>query len=199
MDRFLSEYKMIHRASRLDSAADMAHMNDMMLRTSRNMARAFDADPDFAAVKDCHMIPQRLYVWDAAGACTCGHVLRFSSVQDDFDALMAAYDLPYRLESTKPTTHHEPTPVTVANISRDVTRLLRHAYADDYRLLFDAPCALDSTRCRPLGAACQPSPKKPPAPASEPPCVAFACEDQTQSMPKCKRRVKVPCTNETRQ
>ena len=197
IDRYLSEYKMNHRMSRLESEKDVAAMNEHMTKQARNLVRAFDFDPEFTTIKDCHLIPQHLFVWDAEGRCTCTHLVRFENVEEDFDALMRAHGYAYRLNETKRNTHHDPTPVTVANVSTSVQRMLRHAYADDYRLLFDESNACAGrTECRPLdlqSQSCQRTAKPEVAAAAPPPCEDQVCEDPALSMPTCKRRVRVPC------
>lgn len=140
LDRLVSEFKMIFRTASYETA--VGRLNGWIYTKTKHTRAAMAADPlRMGNITDCHTLPQFAYVWDERGACTCDHLLRFESVEGDFDALMAAYDLPHRLEATTATRHHDPTTLSPADVSRSTAQAARAAYAEDYRLLFDGPCA----------------------------------------------------------
>lgn len=96
----------------------------------------------FPVGRQCHLVPQSTYVFDAAGARTCAHALRFERLPDEFDALMERYGVPWRwAESFGDTNrmHHAPSNLTVAALEPAAIARVRAVYRDDYCALgYDA-------------------------------------------------------------
>merc|ERR1739845_224198 len=69
-------------------------------RYFNKLFKDYEHDP---MVDDCHFIPQTEYVFgmkspgSPAGNRTCHHVIHFENLTAEFDALMRAYDMPFRL------------------------------------------------------------------------------------------------------
>jgi hypothetical protein len=63
-------------------------------------------------------------------------VLRFESLEDDFDALMMSQRLPMRLAQARNITHHVPSNLTRAAVAdAETLQAVREAYPDDFALL----------------------------------------------------------------
>lgn len=95
--------------------------------------------------KDCHLLPQSAYIfsWDPAVAGidkskgqACTNVLRYETLQTDFDNLMTDYGYPLRWETKKTgiSTNSECAKFTIADFDPDVMKMARTLYADDFSL-----------------------------------------------------------------
>ncbi|KAJ8601709.1 hypothetical protein CTAYLR_003173 [Chrysophaeum taylorii] len=122
LDRLLSEFKMYTKGPKINSTrAAVTFMQRVLVRRV----------PTYVG-KDCHYWPQHLWVWDASGACTCRHVLRFERLEHDFDTLMREWGDPDRLRGyRKVKRHHTGSSLTPADIPPDLAMRVRAAYALD--------------------------------------------------------------------
>jgi hypothetical protein len=137
LDRLLSEYKFEHRGSR-DKLRDASMARRWIRYHAYHIARRRREDSALSArfPNRCHFLPQTWFLWDAAGTCTCHHVLRFEFLEEDFDALMMSQGLPTRLNQARNITHHLPSNLTRAAVADAATlEAVREAYSDDFALL----------------------------------------------------------------
>ena len=137
VDRLLSEYKFENRGSR-DKLRDAARARQWIQYHAGHIARRRREDSALSArfPNRCHFLPQTCFLWDAAGRCTCRHVLRFESLEEDFDGLMRSHGLPMRLHHARNITHHVPSNLTRAAVADEATvTAVREAYPDDSALL----------------------------------------------------------------
>lgn len=137
LDRALSSFKMVH-AGREDAGAALA--NDWLRATYSRLMYSPPweqqlGEPKRSApwiVDDCHHLPQAAYVWDAAGARTCGRVLRFEALGEEFDRLMASVNVSFAWAKAERMQHHGRSNVTTADLAPRVRALIEHVYLEDF-------------------------------------------------------------------
>ena len=90
----------------------------------------------FPVGRQCHLVPQRLFVFGPEGARTCQHVLRFENLAGDFDALMARFGVPWTWKADFPEararTHHGASNLTAESLSPAARRRVEDVYRRDY-------------------------------------------------------------------
>ena len=137
LDRALSSFKMVH-AGREDAGAALA--NDWLRATYSRLMYSPPWDEELGEPKrsapwiadDCHHLPQAAYVWDAAGARTCGRALRFERLGEEFDRLMRSRNVSFAWGRAARVRHHGTTNVTTADLAPRVRALIEHVYLDDF-------------------------------------------------------------------
>ncbi len=137
LDRALSSFKMAH-AARPDAGAALA--NEWLLRFYSRLKFSPPWDDELGEPKrsapwiadDCHHLPQAAYVWDAAGARTCGRALRFERLGEEFDRLMRSRNVSFAWGRAARVRHHGTTNVTTADLAPRVRALIEHVYLDDF-------------------------------------------------------------------
>lgn len=124
VDRALSVYKETHVGAALN---DSASAGAWLRRTLAGFSGAFPVG------RQCHLVPQVEYVFDAGGGRACGRVLRFETLARDVDALMASVGLAWRWarDFGDRKTHHAPSNLTAASLAPADASLVRRVYRDD--------------------------------------------------------------------
>ena len=138
-DRLLSEFKMHAKMQINSTKAANTYMKKIVEHTKHL------ENPVFVS-RECHFWPQHFYVWDRAGKCTCRHVLRYETLETDFNKLMIRFGIDLRFTDAHYTLlHHDATNLTVDDLPSDTASRVRQIYDADTRLFGYANLSSSST------------------------------------------------------
>jgi hypothetical protein len=139
-DRLQSEYTDKHRMflanrDRKTQVQIIAHYNRWITNTLTQLRRT----PYMA---DCHLCPQYRYATD------CTHVLRYETLQPDFDRLMHMYEIPLCLAQLTKVHVRPKHTISRADISNENIRRINDVYAKDFMTLdYPRSMGMDSSPC----------------------------------------------------